>query len=507
MALPESPTRRQVSWIWLAVPFAVAAWLRWRNIAALEPFVDEGANILTALDPRVRAAFEPLEQGRPLLAWLFGPAGLVPVAVLETGRLMTGAAGLVTMAALGWTLVQWSGRRAASWALWIWALLPIAVWHERLALQDPFVAAALALALASGTAGMGKGRTGQSAWAMAAGLFFGLAVLLKISAALAVPWLLLLAWYSPPEASTRGRVRRLAIAAAGTVAPLLALGRDLPRLGSRLGNYHALPQVGDGHAAAGAFERLGTWMGWYSGYGGWPLLALLAVAIVALSRTEGTRRLGWAALAGWTLSLVVGGVLYNNGYARYALPDHLPLVLGLGLALGSSEGARVGRLALGMGVAAFARWAWVDRAIGTDPASAPVPAADVQQYVTGPWSGRGSREVLAFLDQWADRARVQCVVLTHRALRPGCYALMLAERGDPRVAVVPRTVYEKEELEALRPGLRSTFAGQRAAFFLLYEGSLYPEHPWLGQAGSDTTLALRVDRGGGESFALYRFEP
>jgi hypothetical protein len=49
--------------------------------------------------------------------------------------------------------------------------------------------------------------------------------------------------------------------------------------------------------------------------------------------------------------------------------------------------------------------------------------------------------------------------------------------------------------------------GQRVAFFILYEGSLYPAYPWLDAPGSPARRVLDVPRGSGEAFTLYQFEP
>jgi hypothetical protein len=84
---------------------------------------------------------------------------------------------------------------------------------------------------------------------------------------------------------------------------------------------------------------------------------------------------------------------------------------------------------------------------------------------------------------------------------------MLAEFGDPRIGVVPFTVYEPADLAAAMPGLRHVAGNRRVAFFLLYEGSIYPAPPWLDQPGSPARLVHRTDRGHGESFSLYQFTP
>jgi hypothetical protein len=486
-------------WVWAAVPVVLAAWLRWRGLGDPEPFVDEGANILTALDPRVREAFEPLAQGRPWLAGLFRPAGWFPAQALEVARLMSSLAGLATLAALGWTLHRLAGRTAALAGLWLWAVLPFAVWHERLALQDPFVTALLAGSLALLVAGAPTRHRGR--W-LAAGVLGGMAFLLKISAALALPWLGVFYLAMQRAAGRPVLDRRLGFVATGAALPLLTLGTDLLQLGGRLARYDALPSADAGGFAGSALERLGVWLGCYRGYGGWPLFALLVAAWLLALRSR--HRLALGAAAAWAIAVLVTALFYNNTYARYALPDHLPLILFLALAIGSPSGARWAALIL---VAPVAWWGAVSWQIGTAPARAAVPAGEISQYFTGPWSGRGLAGIRRFLTGHADANQVQCVVLTHRFLRPGCYGLLLAELGDPRINVVPVTVYEPADLDAVRAGLRHITAGRRAAFFLLYEGSLYPAHPWLDAAGSPARRVHTEPRGPGGEFALYQFEP
>ncbi len=495
---------RATFWLWAALPVAVAAWLRVRGHDALDPFTDEGANILTALDPRVRTAFEPLEQGRPWLVYLFRPAGWFPEHALAVARLMSAGAGLVTIAALGWTLHRLGGRRAALAGLWLWAVLPFAVWHERLALQDPFVTALLAGSLALLVTGLPAGR--HWAW-LGAGVLFGGAFLLKISAVLALPWLGVV-YVAHQRLQDRPVFdRRLWLIPLGVLLPVLTLGGDLTRLGAKLGRYDALPSVAHGGFLPSALERLATWLGWYSGYGGWPLLLLLAGALVLAARSR--QWLAFACAAAWAVSVLVAALLYNNTYARYALPDHLPLMLGLALAWGATPAAasswRNGVLVLF--AVALVRWGAVAWGIGTDPRTAAVPAGEIEQYVTGRWSGRGLAEVRRFLDDYADQHHVRCVVLTHRFLRPGCYGLLLAELGDPRIGVVPFTVYEPAELAVAGDGLRHVSAGTPVACFILYEGSLYPAHPWLAAPGSPARLVQTIDRGASETFSLWQFQP
>jgi hypothetical protein len=507
MASAHAHEARIPFWVWVALPVVVAMWLRLRGVGEPEPFVDEGANILTALDPRVRESFEPLGQGRPWLVHLFKPAGWFPASALDIARIMSGCAGLATLGALGVTLHRLADRRTAVWGLWLWAVLPIAVFHERLALQDPFVTALLAWALAFITIGsFGTGNRTRWPWFVFAGVLFGAAFLLKISAAFALPWLGLLFAQIQWQAKRPIINRSLSWFALGAIVPLLSLGSELWQLGSKLHRYGALPSLDGSGADINLMGRLTPWLKWYIGYGGWPLIVLTVGAVFAAGYLR--HRSAIACAVGWLISVVVSAGLYNNVYARYLLPDHLPLILFVALAWSKLAAAspRLGMTALAFSVLAFGRWGFVSWQLGTDPTRAAVPASDIAQYFTGPWSGRGLSEVRSYLTKRADRDNVRCLVLTHRFLRPGCYGLLLAELADARIGVVPLTIYAPETLTAAVPRLRHATAGQPVMFFILYEGSLYPAHPWLDAIDSPARRVLEVKRGAGETFTLYQFD-
>lgn len=498
--MPPSPSSesRLPFWTLAALPFFVATWLRFRGLGTLEPFVDEGANILNSLDPRVTAAFEPLEQGRPLLRQLFAPASWFPEHALIVARAMTALAGLTTMGVLAWILYRLAGRAAALCGLWLWATMPFAVFHERMALQDPFGTALLALALACAVV--------PRISPLAAGAFLGLAFLNKISAAFALPWLGLV--YAAVQKQNGRSVldRRLLLIAGSAVAGVvLYLRGDLFALGSHLARYNALPGT---DTTTNLMGRLVSWLDWYRGYGGWPL-GLLLIGAVAIQLWRPSRLALFAGTA-WLTTLLIAAAFYNNTLARYLHPDHLPLVLFLALSFGAAWDAanRATRMVVHVCfIAPLIGWVNVSRQIVSDPTTAPLPPTEIQQYVTGPWSGRGLNDIRRFLGDFADQQNVRCLVLTHRFLRPGCYGLMLAELGDPRLGVVPFTVYEPSELAAALPGLKKISAGQRVAFFLLYEGSLYPAAAWLAQPDAPTRRVFATPHGTTNQFTLYQFEP
>jgi len=506
MSSPAFRETRLPDRAWVILPVLVGAWLRLRGIGGPDAFVDEGANILTALDPRVRVAFEPLAQGRPWLIYLFQPAGWFPADILLSARLLAAGAGLATLAALAWTLQLLAGRAAALSGLWLWAVLPLAVFHERLALADPVITALLAWAVALMTAGSRAAGKKNGLWFVVAGGFIGVAFLLKISAALALPWIGIVYIATQRHLHQPLIDRRLGFLALGALAPVLTLGSDLMHLGGGLARYGALPPLAISGFVTAGIGRLQVWIGWYAGYGGWPL-GLLLLSALGLAWSQ-RHRLALTCAAGWVVSVLVTTLCYNNSYARYLLPDQVPLMLFLGLGAGAGlTTVRLRRVTWALLIPALAAWAYASWTISPKPEQAALPQADIEQYYTGPWSGRGLREVRQFLTEYADRNKVSCLVLTHRFLRPGCYGLLLAERGDPRIGVVPFTIYEPSELAATLPSLRQATTGRNVAFFLLYEGSLYPAPAWLNELNSPVRRVRQVTRGAGESFTLYQFSP
>jgi len=505
--LPSAARESRIPfWAWIALPIMTAAWLRTRGIGGPEPFVDEAGNILSALDPRVRAVVDPLGQGRPALAHLFFPAGWLPGHALEVARLMSAGAGLATMVAIGWTLQRLAGRAASLCGLWLWAVMPFAVFHERLALQDSFVAALLAWAAALMVAGCQGQSKPPAPFLLSAGVLFGVGCLFKISAAFALPWLGLLFLAVQPGATLPRLGRALALIVLGAVLPLLCLGPDLFQLGRQSAQFGSLPDFGHGYWSTTA-QRVPQWCGWYAGYGRWPLALLWAGALILAARVRSAPALATA--LGSALSLAVAALLYNRPFARYLMPDQVPLILFLALAWAPALVATGRRrvIATTLFAAAAGSWGFASWQISADTRRADIPADEIGQYFLGPWSGRGLHDVQRYLDDYATRHDVRCLVLTHRFMRPGCYGLMLAELGDPRIGVVPFTIYEPEELATARAGLRQVAAGRKVACFLLYEGSLYPAHPWLDQAAGPAKRVLAVPRGEGDAFTLYQFEP
>lgn len=505
--------RTSIFWFLAASILLLSLVLRLAWIDELEPFVDEGANALTSLDANVRREFDPIAQGRPLLAWMFRPADWMLFSTLTNARVLVALTGTCTVALVGVGLGLSSGRRSALLGMVLWATLPIAVFHERLVLQDPAIAALLAAVFVLFVL---FARTIQpairSALALGAGFLFGTALLVKLSALLALPWLCL-ALLAVQRQSRRPILdRRYWLILCGALLPFLLLGSDLARLGARLTQLRSVPRylpddsmlTQISRVAIEATDRMPLLISWYCGYGGLALIILFLGAALALMISPALGR--WLAL-GWALSFLGATLIYRLPYARYLLPDHLPLVLFIAVALGTLTKRRQIVAAFALIAFSVVMWLRIDLQIVRNPAMAQIPKVDIEQYITGLWSGNGVRRLETFLADHTRKHQQQCLVITHAYYRPGCYGLMFAARHNPTLGVVP-LYYRLEGLERIDAVVaRATQVfGREPAVFVLIE-STYPKLvATLVASGADEIPALDFVRHDGESrFTLYRY--
>jgi hypothetical protein len=262
---------------------------------------------------------------------------------------------------------------------------------------------------------------------------------------------------------------------------------------------------------SGAAGNLASYLRWTFGYGGWPLGLLVAAAVVAASLSRERRGLGFA--AAWLASLTLAGAVYHQAYARYTLADHVPFVIFLGSALAlpfSAAAARLRIFAAAVLTVAAVAWLRVDWQIARAPQLAPIPADEIAQYLTGPWSGAGSEDVVQLLVQRAAHDHVSIVVFTQRFAKPGAYALMLAARRTSEFTVVPATFDGPLAVGAMKAAVTRArkILGPRLAVFVLAEGPFLDEAATLLNAGVRTTTVLnRIRPDGISGFALLECDP
>jgi hypothetical protein len=243
---------------------------------------------------------------------------------------------------------------------------------------------------------------------------------------------------------------------------------------------------------------------WYGGYEGPALVLLLALA---LGWCLG-RRQAWMLVlaAAWLVSLVVAAAVYARPYARYAHPDHIPLVLfvasGLALAC-TAAGLRLARLGTALvGIAALGWWLASDVQIAWRPHAPAVPPDEVRQYVDGTWSGVGLAEMRRQIA--AQAGGKPAVVVTHHYWTPASVGMVFASLGRPDVRVLPHTLGDVEALVHLDAVLGARPGGRPTDVFLLFEPPMYGLPEVVGQV-ADVRPVAEVDRGYGNRFVLLRY--
>ena len=310
--------------------------------------------------------------------------------------------------------------------------------------------------------------------------------------------------------------RRLWFVAGGLLAPFLFLGTSLPHLGRGLVELGSLPAVGASRDPTGragamlhdAIAHLPVFAEWYFGYGGVALAVLLVLATIAAWLTPVSA--AWPFGLGWIITVGAGALIYHLPYARYEVPDHVPLILFLAVSLGALSQPMHRWIAGLVTAATLGLWVNKDLQIARSPRTADIPKNDLEQYVTGPWSGNGVRRIATFLQDYATQHQQPCLVFTHHYARPGCYGLMLAARHNLQLVVVPHSITRAADLSAIDAAVSQAprILGRTPAVFILAEGPELPELAILRTAGATTTPVLDVLREDGVSrFVLLSYEP
>lgn len=310
--------------------FVIGAYLRWANIGAIEPHVDESGNLLTSIDAEFRAIVEPGEFGRPLLGVIFRLvpfiANVLNIDLLSAARLQSGLVGLLTAAMLGILVRREAGAIAGFFAAGLWLLMPFTILHERLVLQDPFNAFFLVGAcLVLSFAGDVTDRKRLSLLLMLTGGLLALATGNKIYALLDIPWIIgfgLLVWRRQ-----RRPLEPVIVFCSTILGFLIATGfipwSDFEKMSVRAAgfSYH-LPSFTLGEGLALGATLLPRSIGLYSGLVG---LALFGVGLVWAWQCLVDRR---HLFVGAMVSVMLYGVAFSStSYARYALPLAVPFII------------------------------------------------------------------------------------------------------------------------------------------------------------------------------------
>jgi 4-amino-4-deoxy-L-arabinose transferase-like glycosyltransferase len=380
----------------LALYAATRLGLLWR----FPPFTDEALYAQWAWQgfhvPEDR--FVALASGKePLLpwggmAWMW--AGAEPITAV---RLVSTAAGLVTVVFVGLIARELAGARPAWTAAGIAVALPFFVVNDVVGIYDPLAAAAVAAAL---LLQMRLARRPALGDALLLGLALGAGVLTKSTTYFALALIpagaLMLDW------SPEGRLRRVAswvgaqvvaLAVAGLAYSTMLLSEFYDDFKAAQTSGEVLPVHGFGEG----FRRLGHWIDQnvpsyaeaLAGYFTLPLLGLCVLGLVVALRERLRPAL---VVALWAAAPLAGSVLLADiPHARYLLTAAPPLVVFAGIggvALVDWLLARRGTLVAAAAVVLVALPALVfDGRVLANPNTATYPARDDQGFATGWPSG------------------------------------------------------------------------------------------------------------------------
>lgn len=429
------------------------------------PFLDEATYATWTLQgfEDIHFRFISLANGKePLLTWL-GMAWMVLGAEpLTAVRLVSVAAGLVTLVMVGLIARRIWGKRVALVACTLYAIVPFFVVHDAIGIMEPLVTAAAMSALYL------QIRLAQRP-ALDAALLLGIALAAGLLtketgqfALVLLPLSLLCFDWGGARAAARlaawvgGVVLALAVAGIGFSILLLSeYWDDLGPTRRAIGMHRPLGEA-LAHPLRYGGENWPLFREALSGYLTVPLLLLFAVgaglALRARSRPA-------AVLLAWALAPLAGSVLLANvAYPRYIVIAVPPMVVfaGFGLVrlwewIAFRRGATVATaLAVLVAVPAVV----FDARVIADPAGFEYPALDDEQFATGWAAGRAWEDVADELEQRTG-GRPALVQLGERTSP----ALQLLVRDSPNIRLVAGTdertraaAYAIENGDTIPPG-------------------------------------------------------
>lgn len=398
--------------IWLAFTFRMV------NLDSAPLYIDETTYIhyaeqilnhegafrsrTTLMQPFLIAVFQPHGTEAPLVGRMVTvlASALAVASCLQLGRLL-------------------GGKRAGLLAALLYAVVPIALFHERQALSDPV---ASALSLTALTIAIWQIRRPRIALSIGGGLLLGLAYLVKLSALLFIPLSLLAPLLLPRRPAWRALAYNMLSAGLGVALGLAGLAVATQQgyvqqatVGGALSLLRLGPAGISSVLSANAAELkalTGAYFGWYA--------LIIAGGGLALAAT-GRRSRAFLFTAGDVLILSLPWLIQQYLYTlpgRYVMtmPSFVVLLMALTLSTGLALVPRkwaplIGAIVL---VPVLGRWLAFNAAIPWDTQAVPLPPGESALYQSGWEAGNAYREAARdLLAEWEAGNRAPLNTMTY----------------------------------------------------------------------------------------------
>lgn len=436
----------------LLLILVLAASVRVFNLNLLGPFIDESGHIDLALRYDYVPLYERIAQGKVLGYILFYPTAQWAQDPLLATRLLIAVIGIFTTAGIFLVGQRLAGQTAAVLAGLIWAISPFVVFHDRLALHDPFVSLFLAWALfllIDAIKCMSRARS------FLAGLLLSLATLTKVYAGIGGVWLIIIGIAIIERKNIRNYMEIVIASGVGFTLPLLltavylypVLDLFIQMRQTYIAHFLSAPQgMSTWQLLATNLSTIGAWIG---GYDSNAFGCFLLMAFVLAAFQPSKEKI--ALLLVSVITIFVFAVSFVVWFPRYFLPSLIPLSLLIGVAgadlsrqtqtawsqktRGKWLSGMVTVLMSSLFVVSFFAWLTTDLILQTNPSQAQIPALDRYQYFDGWPSGIGVGETVTFLDTLTSSAEnaAPVLVITGGFGRHGFWSVPLQMRGNPNI--------------------------------------------------------------------------
>jgi 4-amino-4-deoxy-L-arabinose transferase-like glycosyltransferase len=396
------------------------------KLVLLPVFADESIYIRWSqlmIDNWKQYAFFPLNDGKtPLQMWLLVPLLQIGKDPLWTARLLSVLAGLAQIFVSGAIVKALGGRRMTVWlSMILTAILPMWYFHHRMALIDALLTLWLSLSIWGTIKLVTSAKMQRIRWAVATGLFFGLALLTKLPAILFIPAFPLFSFLTKPKNATelfkRWSFISLSVVLGLGMFVLLKIHPAFGQLFSRGGDFlHPWQYIFLHGGWMSTVHNIPSYLRYATQYLTLPVLVLIGFGLFAPDpkRRQQMHVLFWSGLAFAAPIVLMGKVVYP----RYFMPISIFATVITALAIETIVINYVQKPGLlwKKSLAALATALLLSNIAGqsitfmaaavTDPAALPFVRVDREQYL-GEWSsGHGITQTVELIKQQSQHGTI-----------------------------------------------------------------------------------------------------